>query len=82
MKPPKNNDTPPTLIVKPEVMDDRLLKQSFKMQLQGQGLMAFNAACKARAETPQQFINDLLEAYLIREGYLPGWWLSRGKGIS
>ena len=81
MKPPIPDDTPNVLKVKSDKSPDTL-KRVFQLQLQGQGLMAFEDALKARNETPQQLMNDLLEQFLIREKFLPDWWLTRGKGIS
>lgn len=83
-KPPSNdpsttNDTPS---VKAQLTYDRPNRKHLKIQLQGLMLNAFEDALKDRGETPKQLITDLLEAYLVKEKYLPDWWFTRGKGIS
>ena len=70
-----NDDTPTVAEVK--ILQTTLTKKTFQMQLQGLGLIAFEDACKARGETPKQFITTLLDQYLVKEGYLPEWWLKR-----
>lgn len=47
------------------------------MQLQGEVLLAFREALSDRNERPNQLIMDLLEEFLMREKYLPEWWLTR-----
>lgn len=71
-----NNDTPNDFKVK-DLSTDRLTKKEFKIQLQGVLLIGVQNACEARNETPKQLMQDLLEGYLVREGYLPEWYLKR-----
>ena len=74
--PPENHDTSNEFKVK-DLSTDRLTKKEFKIQLQGLLLIAVQDACDARNETPKQLMQDLLEGYLVREGFLPEWYLKR-----
>jgi hypothetical protein len=70
---PTSNDTPIEFKVK-EVIGDRLGKKEFKIQLQGLLWIAVANVCEERNETPKQLMQDLLESFLKREGYLPDWY--------
>lgn len=74
--PPENHDTSNDFKVK-DLSTDRLTKKEFKIQLQGVLLIGVQNACEARNETPKQLMQDLLESFLVREGYLPEWYLKR-----
>jgi hypothetical protein len=64
-----------------ELSADRPLKRRFQIQLQGLFLSAFEDACRERNETPQQLMTDIMTAFLLRENYLPDWWLSGDRRV-
>ena len=71
--PSKSNDTPIDIKVKYPATG---VNFTFRIK-PGMLQMALEDACRAREEKPQQLIKDLLESFLIREGYLPEWWMTR-----
>jgi predicted DNA binding CopG/RHH family protein len=79
--PYNNNDTPKQQNVKVVVKADGLQRIRLEMRLQGQIVNAIEDCLNARGETMQQYLKDLLEKDLMKEGYLPDWWHTRGTGI-
>lgn len=75
--PPKKQSITDPVKVKEYQNPDRLLKKKFEIQLQGQFLMAIEDACRKRDENFKQLFTDVMTEFLMREEYLPDWWLSR-----
>lgn len=77
VKPPSNPKLTEQECKVKELTADTLTKRKFEVQLQGVLCQAFNDALRDRQETPKQLLVDLLEQFLLKEKYLPDWWLSR-----
>jgi len=56
-------------------------KVKFSFQLQGMLASALGDACRKRNETPKQLVTDILEAFLVKEGYLPDWWFNGDRHV-
>lgn len=80
MVPPNDNTTPEQAKVKTTVTSDIPLKKRFEVQLQGLFLTGLENFAKDRGLSPAQAFKEILEQRLLREGYLPEWWLER-KGV-
>lgn len=77
MVPPDNKNTPDSAKVKDTVTSDIPLKKRFEVQLQGLFLTGFESFAKDRGLSSSQAFKEIIEQRLLKEGYLPEWWLER-----
>ncbi len=80
MLPPTNKNTPDQAKVKATVTSDIPLKKRFEVQLQGLFLTGLENFAKERGLSTSAAFKEILEQRLLRDGYLPEWWLER-KGV-
>jgi hypothetical protein len=77
MLPPDNKNTSDSVKVKSTITSDIPLKKRFEVQLQGLFLTGLEDFAKDRGLSSASAFKEILEQRLIKEGYLPEWWLER-----
>ena len=80
MLPPDNKNTSDSVKVKSTITSDIPLKKRFEVQLQGLFLTGLENFAKDRGLSSASAFKEILEQRLIKEGYLPDWWLER-RGV-